>query len=93
MVIRGLGPTLVQFGVANALADPLVTLVDSMGNVVAANNNWKDTQQAAIHTTGLAPPNDLEAAIVITLSNGNYTALVGGFNGATGVGLVEIYKR
>ena len=93
VVIRGLGPTLVQFGVANALADPLVTLVDSMGNVVAANNNWKDTQQAAIHTTGLAPPNDLEAAIVITLSNGNYTALVGGFNGATGVGLVEIYKR
>ncbi len=45
-----------------------------------------------IQTTGFAPPNDLESAIFATLPNGNYTAVVSGKNGATGVGLVEVYK-
>jgi hypothetical protein len=92
VVIRGLGPTLTQFGVANALPDPVVTLVNSMGTVVATNDNWKNTQQAAIHATGLAPPNDLEAAILATVATGNYTAILQGNNAGTGIGLVEVYK-
>jgi len=92
VVVRGLGPTLTQFGVANALADPIVTLVNSMGTVVATNDNWKNTQQAAIQATGLAPPNDLEAAILTTLAAGNYTAILSGKGGGTGIGLVEVYK-
>ncbi len=92
VVIRGLGPTLTQFGVANALADPVVTLVNSMGSVVATNDNWKNTQQAAIQATGLAPPNDLEAAILTTVATGNYTAILSGNGGGTGTGLVEVYK-
>jgi len=92
VVVRGLGPTLTQFGVSGALADPALTLVDSNGNIVRSNNNWKDTQQAAIQATGLAPPNDLEAAILVTVAAGHYTAILSGNGGGTGIGLVEVYK-
>jgi hypothetical protein len=87
VVVRGLGPTLTQFGVSGALADPVVTLVDGNGMVVKTNDNWKNTQQAAILATALAPPNDLESAMVATVA-----AILSGKNGATGVGLVEVYK-
>ena len=91
MVVRGLGPTLAQphFGVSGTLADPGVTLLDSNGNVVQTNNDWKNTQQAAIQATGLAPPNDLEAAILAPVAAGNYTAILSGNGGATGIGLLK----
>jgi hypothetical protein len=92
LIIRALGPTLTQFGVSGASADPTLSLIDGNGNVVAFNDNWKNTQKTAIQNTGFAPPNDLESAILTTLTNGNYTAIVSGKNGATGVGLLEIYK-
>jgi len=92
VVVRGLGPTLTQFGVAGALADPALTLVDSNGNIVRSNNNWKDTQQAEIQATGKAPPNDLEAAILTTVPAGNYTVILSGNGGGTGIGLVDVYK-
>ena len=92
VVVRGLGPTLAQFGVSGALADPVVTLMDGNGNVVQTNNNWKDTEQAAIKATGFAPPNDLEAAILAPVPAGNYTAILSGNGGGTGIGLVEVYK-
>ncbi|HTE88801.1 MAG TPA: hypothetical protein VK639_07615 [Terriglobales bacterium] len=92
VVVRGLGPTLTQFGVSGALADPVVTLVDGNGMVVKTNDNWKNTQQVAIQATGLAPPNDLESAMVVTVAAGNYTAILSGQGGGTGIGLVEVYK-
>jgi plastocyanin len=92
VVVRGLGPTLTQSGVSGALADPVVTLVDGNGNVIQNNNDWKNTQQAAIQATGLAPPNDLEAAILATVAAGHYTAILSGNGGGTGIGLVEAYK-
>jgi hypothetical protein len=92
VLVRGLGPTLTQFGVSGVLADPEVTLVDGNGNVVQNNNDWKNTQQAAIQATGLAPPNDLEAAILATVAAGHYTAILSGHGGGTGIGLVEVYK-
>jgi hypothetical protein len=94
VVVRGLGPTLAQpqFGVSGTLADPMVTLVDGNGNVVQTNDNWKNTQQAAIQATALAPPNDLEAAILATVAAGNYTAILSGSGNGTGIGLVEVYK-
>ena len=91
VVIRALGPSLVPLGVNNALPDPVVTLYDSNANVITANDNWKDSQQTAIENTGLQPPNDLDAAILVTLPAGNYTAIVTEKNGSTGVGLVEVY--
>jgi hypothetical protein len=91
VIVRALGPTLTGFGVPNALADPTLELHDANGALLASNNNWKDTQQNAIAATGLAPPNDLESAIVGTLSPGNYTAIVRGFNNTSGNALVEVY--
>jgi len=94
VVVRGLGPTLSQppFNVTGVLADPFVSLFDSNGNVVYSNNNWKDTQQAAIQATGLAPPNDFESAILVTVAAGRYTAILLGNGGGTGIALVEVYK-
>ena len=91
-MVRGLGPTLVQFGVSGTLADQTVTLMDSNVNVVQSNDNWKDSQQPEIQNSGLQPPNDLEAAILATVPAGNYTAILSGNGGGTGIGLVEVYK-
>jgi sugar lactone lactonase YvrE len=92
VVIRALGPTLTQFGVSGALADPTLIVVNGNGSVIASNDNWKNTQREVIQTTGFAPPNDLESAIFAALPNGNYTAILAGKNGETGVGLLDVYK-
>jgi len=67
------------------------TMFDHTGALIAANDNWKDTQQAQIQATGLAPPNNLDAAILITLSPGAYTVFLQGKAMATAIGLAEVY--
>ena len=93
VVVRGLGPTLLSRHSTSAgtLADPTLQLFDSGGHPFWFNDNWKDTQQTQIQSTGLAPPNDLESGILQILQPGNYTAILSGKNGTTGVGLVEVY--
>ena len=92
VLVRGIGPSLVNFGVPNPLADPEMELHGPGGFTTITNDNWKDTQRAAIKATGLAPTNDLESAILATLDPGNYTAIVKGKNNGVGVGLVEAYR-
>jgi sugar lactone lactonase YvrE len=92
MIVRALGPTLSNFGVANALADPTLELRDINGNLIQSNDNWRSTQQAEIMATGLQPSNDAESAIVATLAPSNYTMIVRGVNNTTGVALVEVYR-
>jgi len=91
VLVRALGPSLAPLGVTKVLPDPIVTLCDSNGNVMTSNDNWKDSQQTAIQNSGLQPPSDLDAAILVTLTAGNYTAIVTDKNGHTGVALVEVY--
>ena len=91
VLLRALGPTLTQFGVSGVLADPTLELRDGTGALVTSNDNWKDTQQSAINATGLAPPNNLESAILHTFTPGNYTGIVRGKNNTTGIGLIEAY--
>jgi hypothetical protein len=91
VLVRGIGPSLSNFGVPNPLADPTMELHGPSGFITLNNNNWRDTQEAEIQATGLAPTNDLESAILATLPPGNYTAIVKGVNNGTGVGLVEAY--
>jgi hypothetical protein len=97
VLLRAIGPSLTGSGVpaAEVLADPVMELHGPGAFVTITNNNWRDTQEAAIQATGIPPTNDLESAILVTLPAGTYTAIVRG-NGATaaarsGVGLVEIY--
>src|SRR6266403_818972 len=78
LLIRGMGPSLASFGVPAPLADPTLNLFDHTGARIAANDNWRDTQQTQIQATGLAPPNNLEAAILVILSPGAYTAFLQG---------------
>ena len=77
---------------SNSLADPLLELHDGNGNLLQSNDNWQDGPNAdAISSAGLAPSNVKESALLATLPPGNYTALVSGVGGTTGVGLVEIF--
>src|SRR5690349_3586439 len=89
--VRGIGPSLANFGIVGPLMDPVLQLNRGDGSLVMANDNWKNTQQAQIMAAGLAPANDNEAALIATLPPGNYSAVVSGKNGGTGVALAEVY--
>jgi hypothetical protein len=91
VVFRALGPSLASAGISNPVADPQLEIFDSNGARISSNNNWKDSQPAAITGAGLAPANDLESAILIDLAPGNYTAVVSSVTAAAGIGLVEAY--
>jgi len=93
VIVRGLGPSLKINGapIPGTLADPVIQLYRSDGSIVAANNDWKDSQPTEIQNSGLAPADDREAAIVASLDPGNYTVVLSGRNNATGIGLVEAY--
>ena len=80
LLLRAIGPSLAAFGIAHPLLDPTLELHNGNGALIASNNNWKDTQQALIQATGLAPSNDNESAILFTAAPGSYTAIVRGRN-------------
>jgi hypothetical protein len=90
VIVRAIGPSL---GIPGELADPTLELRDQNGALLRSNDDWRSDQQAEIIATGIPPTNDLESAIVATLpANGaSYTAIVRGFNGATGIAVVEVY--
>jgi hypothetical protein len=93
VLLRAIGPSLSQFGVPGVLADPVLELHGPGAFVTIVNDNWRDdpAQQAAILATGLAPTNNLESAIDVTLNPGAYTGVVRGKNNTSGVGLVEVF--
>jgi len=93
VVVRGLGPSLAQFGLSPVLANPTLVLHDANGAVLAANDNWQDDPASAseLLARGLAPPDPAESAIYTSLPSGAFTAVLAGKNSGTGIGLVEIY--
>jgi hypothetical protein len=76
----------------NRLADSMLQLFDARGNAIARNDSWGEAQAADLQATGFAPGHPSDAAVLMTLSPGAYTAHVTGKNNATGVALVEIYE-
>ena len=71
VVVRALGPSLGAFGVSNPLSDPVLTIYDSNGALIATNDNWQNDNNAIlVQQNGLAPPNALESAIVLHLPAG-----------------------
>jgi len=99
VIIRAIGPSLTQYGVPNALANPTLELYDGAGTLIASNNNWVTTiiggiitanQVPDIRASGYAPKDPFESAIIADLPPGNYTAIVRGVNNTTGVALVEV---
>ena len=93
IVARGIGPSLMQFGVNDALTNPVLELRDTNGSVLVANDDWQDdsVQAAELMAVGLAPSDPSESGIAGVLSPGAYTALLSGLNNGTGVGVVEVY--
>lgn len=93
--VRGIGPSLAQFGLSNVLEDPTLELRDSNGAVLAANDNWQDDPSAAarLSANGLAPQSPMESGIFTTLPPGVFTAILAGKNVGIGLGLVEVYNN
>lgn len=102
IIIRAIGPELGMppYNVAGALSDPTLELHDGTGALIASNDSWQHTifggiitadQVSNIRTSGHAPTDARESAIIAELPAGNYTAIVRGVNDTTGVALVEAY--
>jgi arylsulfate sulfotransferase len=92
VIVRALGPSLGRFGLSGVLSDPTLTIFDSTGTAIATNDNWRDDVNALdVQRNALSPPNERESALVLRLPAGEYTAVVSGANGGTGIGLVEVY--
>jgi hypothetical protein len=108
-MIRGIGPSLTQFGVPNSITDPMLRVYAAGSTAaIAQNNNWgtampiNATQTAATAAeiaaastaTGAFPlvAGSLDAAVIITLTPGAYSAVVSGANNGTGAGLIEVYE-
>jgi hypothetical protein len=100
VIVRAIGPELTPFGVPNALANPVLTLHNGAGALIASNDDWQTTiiggiitgnQVSAIQNSGHAPTQPTESAIIATLQPGDYTAIVSGVNNTVGVALVEVY--
>ena len=93
VVVRAIGPSLANFGIAGAIQNPTLEFVNSNGTTVRSNDNWKlDGQQTDLTALGLQPADDRESAVIETVGPGNYTAIVRGSGNTTGVGLVEVYN-
>ena len=92
LVLRAIGPSLANNGIADAVADPVLELRDESGTLLQVNDDWPDDPSAGtISSKGLAPKDARESALMASLASGNYTVIVRGFEGATGTGLVELY--
>ena len=93
VVVRARGPSLAAAGVPGALANPVLQLF-SGATPIATNDNWQTAANAqAIQASGFAPSDANEAAILITLAPGAYTAIVTGAGNTTGVGIIEVFAQ
>lgn len=103
MLVRGVGPALTPFGITNALPDPSLTIFNAAGQAVFTNNDWSASVVGAATAAELAtaatragafalPANSRDAALLVQLDPGAYTAVVSDTSGATGVSLVEVHE-
>ena len=99
VLLRAIGPTLSQFSVVGALAQPVLTLFDSSGTLIATNTGWSTNANASqisavfIAVGAFALPDDsADSALLLSLAPGSYTAEVSGLNGTSGTALIEVYE-
>jgi hypothetical protein len=92
VIVRGIGPSL-KSAIPTAMDDPTIEAHDANGVVLATNDDWQQSpDKAEIQATGLAPNNAAESALLLPLVRpGQYTAILRGKNGGTGVGVVELF--
>ena len=103
LLIRGIGPELeTSFGFASGttLPDPVLTLTNSAGQVLATNDNWSDEAASVVaEITSVASEVGAfaltsgggDAVMLVTLPPGVYTAQVTDANNGEGIAIVEVY--
>ncbi len=87
IMLRGIGTSL---PLAGKLADPVLELHRGDGSLIGENDNWNSDRQAVL-ATGIAPMEEREAAMVVSLQPGAYTVILEGAALGTGIGIVEAY--
>ncbi len=97
VMIRAVGPGLNQFGLTGTLPSPVLVLTNQAGQTVATGSNWSASADAAAITaasaqSGAFPMVAGDAAMIVNLAPGAYTAQVTNAAGASGVALVEVYE-
>ena len=96
ILVRAIGPTLGGFGVSGVVADPQLALFNASSVKIGESNDWLGTAEltAAFAAVGAfaLPATSKDAALLVTLAPGNYSAQVSGVNSTTGVALVEVYE-
>lgn len=98
-LIRAVGPSLRQFGVANPLSDPILKVHYASGGIATQQDDWGtntpvESMRFWENATGAFPleKQSLDSAIAITLAEGAYTISVEGWGGASGTVQVEVYE-
>jgi hypothetical protein len=92
VIVRAVGPSLANRGVAGAIDDTTLDFVDGNGALIVANDDWRTgAQEQQIIDTTVPPDDNRESAVVATINPGGYTAVIRGKDGRTGVALVEVY--
>jgi hypothetical protein len=100
VLLRAVGPALAQFGVGSgALAQPVLSVFDSSGNLIASNTGWSSADNAAsipnaavVAGTFALPSGSADSALLLNLVPGNYTLQVSGANQGSGIVLAEVYE-
>jgi hypothetical protein len=97
LLVRGIGPSLSQFGVSGVLATPELTLFNQSSAAIGENAGWGGSQalSAAFSNVGAfaIPATSADSAMLSSISPGGYTAQVTGMQGGTGVALAELYDE
>jgi hypothetical protein len=94
IALLGVGPSLASSGLSPVLDDPILDLHNANGTIMVSNDNWSDdpVSAAQLSAHGLAPARPEESAIFTSLPPGQFTVILSGQNGGTGIGSVEIYN-
>ena len=98
LLLRGAGPSLVQFGLTGTLGDPVLALYDGQSRSLGANDDWASVapQLAASGASVGAyafTAGSKDSAVLATLAPGAYTVQVTPASGTgAGTALIEIYE-
>jgi hypothetical protein len=92
VIIRAIGPSLSGFGITGAMQNPTLEVKNANGSTLMTNDDWEGPQKAEILAQHLDPSDPRESALVISLPDGNFTAIVRGQGGETGVAVVQVYN-
>ena len=92
LILRALGPSLRDEGVTGVLSDPVLELRNASGALVATSDSWAQANAQSLSAFGLAPTDDQEAALIVSVPAGSYSAVVHGKGSKRGVALFELYN-